>query len=73
MEKKNKKDAVFSVSMKTDEVGEIEEYINNLETQLGFTISRNELIRRATLAHIRFTQKNDESLEYKEIFKRVGK
>lgn len=68
-----RKNKVFSVSMQELEVEEIDGYIETLQEEFGFSISRNELIRRATLAHIRFTQENDESFEYKEIFKRVGK
>ena len=68
-----RKNKVFSVSMKQKETEEIDEYVEKLQEEFGFSISRNELIRRATLAHIRFTQENDESLEYKEIFKKVGK
>jgi len=66
-----RKDKVFSVSMMEGEVNEIENYIAELEKEHGFSISRNELVRRATLAHIRFMQADDSN--YAEIFKKVGK
>ena len=49
-----RKDKVFSISVTTKELEEIEKFVKDKSRQLGAKISRNEVIRRATLAHIRF-------------------
>lgn len=60
----------FSVSFRPKEISEVDEYVERLIAESGYKISRNEIIRRATLAHIRFMEEN--GIDYKEIFKGVG-
>lgn len=68
-----RKEKVFSISMSKKDMQEIDEHVEKLERESGYLLSRNELIRRATLAHIRFSKKSD-SKTYEETFKQtVGK
>ena len=60
----------FSISMKPREISEVDKYIEELIVDSGFKVTRNEIIRRATLAHVRFMKNKNK--DYKEIFKGVG-
>ena len=60
----------FSISMKPKEICELDKYIEELIAESGYRITRNEIIRRATLAHVRFMK--DVKKDYKEVFKGVG-
>ena len=73
--KNTRKDKVFSVSMREGEIIDIEDHLKELEAQSGYSVSRNELIRKVTLAHIEFMKlkgtKNEK--DYFEIFKGIKK
>lgn len=56
--------------MKPKEIDEVDKYVEELIAESGFKISRNEIVRRATLAHVRFMKERNK--EYMEIFKKVG-
>lgn len=67
--KTNRKNRVFSVSFRDQDLEEIEKHIDGVNEKSGYSPTRNELIRRATLAHIR--HKEDPSVPYDEVFKSV--
>ena len=69
MARKNK---VFSVSMVKSEVDDVDKYVEKLIKESGYKISRNEIIRRATLAHVKFMEDQNENKDYMEVFKGVG-
>ena len=66
--KKIRKTEVFSVSFQFQELVEIQEHLEELENKFGFSFSRNELIRKATLAHVRHQRngKKDYDKEFKQ-------
>lgn len=66
------KDKVFSVSMSTQEVIDVDTFVEELIKESGFKISRNEIIRRATLAHIKYVKDKKKTKDYMEVFKGVG-
>jgi len=69
---KRKKSETFSISMTQQEKMELTEYIEKLEDAHGFSVSRNQLITRAVIAHVRFMN-SDGSKSYVEIFKGTRK
>ena len=68
-----RKDKVFSVSWRSLEVNDIEEHLKEFHEATGFEISRNELIRKATLAHIKYLKLKGtpEEKNYFEVFKGI--
>ena len=67
--KRNNKRKVklFSVSFRLDDLIELEKYLEST----GSELSRNELIRRSVLAHVRFEQDGN-GLTYEDIFKNIN-
>ena len=65
-----RKSEVFSVSVRPEEIDEMNEFLDEMASDTGFRISRNEFVRRAALAHIRFSREYGK--EYHEIFKTIG-
>lgn len=45
---------VFSVSFKELDLSEIATALSEMKSMFGAKVSRNELVRRATIAHVRF-------------------
>jgi len=66
--KSRRKTELFSVSFRAEDLAELEEYLKDMKRQTGLELSRNELIRRAALAHVRF-KKVDADPDYDEAFK----
>lgn len=64
-----RKSVLFSVSFKPEDLSELQAFLDKMRDATGIALSRNELIRRAMLAHIRFVGQNEKA--YKEIFKEV--
>lgn len=64
-----RKSEVFSVSVRPEEMDEMNAFLDEMSKKTGFRISRNEFMRRAALSHIRFA--NEYGKEYHEIFKTV--
>jgi metal-responsive CopG/Arc/MetJ family transcriptional regulator len=60
----------FSVSMKPREIERIDKKVEELSKETGFPVSRNELIRRATIAYLDFVEKGNK--DYMEVFKGVS-
>jgi len=78
MERKRKRP--FSISLHESDLEEIREHLIAFREETGIDISRNELIRRTVLAHIRFKKawknrddlsKADEGKDYETIFKNI--
>ena len=44
----------FSISLYEPEIGEVDSFVKNIGKRLGFYISRNEVIRKVLLAHVRY-------------------
>lgn len=65
-----RKSEVFSVSVRPEEMDEMNDFLDEMSKKTGFRISRNEFMRRAALSHIRFA--NEYGKEYHEIFKTIG-
>ncbi len=65
-----RKTKLFSVSFRIEDLIELEEYLRETKRVMGLELSRNELIRRSVLAHVRF-EKDDSDLTYSEIFKNI--
>jgi len=70
----------FSISLHESDLVEIREHLAVFREETGVGISRNELIRRAVLAHIRFEKAYkiredlstpDDGFDYASIFKRI--
>ena len=74
--KSTRKDKVFSVSVREAELEEIEFFIKDINqgSVYGGSVSRNELFRRATLAHVRYMEAlmNKEKVDYYDVFKSIG-
>lgn len=70
-----RKDKIFSVSMRSTELDDVEVHLDKLEESTGYKVYRNELIRKATLAHIKYMELKDtpEEKSYFEIFKGIKK
>lgn len=68
-----RKSELFSVSFKPEDLAELQNHLEKQRDETGVALSRNELIRRAMLAHIRFMEdnKNNSSPPYVEVFKKV--
>lgn len=64
-----RKNEVFSVSFRSDELAEVEEYLKDFKADKGLKLSRNQLIRKATLAIVRHDKNKNKSIE--EHFKAV--
>lgn len=64
-----RKSELFSVSFKPEDLSELKDFLEKMRGETGVALSRNELIRRAMLAHIRFNEKGAKT--YKEVFKEV--
>lgn len=64
------KSKVFSVSFRESEVGEMNGFLDKMKKETGFKISRNEFVRRAVLAQVRYFSKKG-TIEYKKIFSSV--
>lgn len=68
-----RKDKVFSVSMTTEEVDEIDSYLSEYEQETGHQLSRNQFLRKAGLALLRTRKAKKPVGEYFEKeFKHVG-
>lgn len=65
------KSRVFSVSMRINELTELQCYLDAHKSKTGFELSRNEFIRRAALSAKRILN-GDEREEFSEVFKRIG-
>jgi len=63
--KKNRKKP-FSISLYEPEIEEVDSFVEELGKALGFDVSRNELTRKALLAHVRFKTGKFESYEAAE-------
>lgn len=70
----------FSISLHESDLEEIREHLIDFRDETGIEISRNELIRRAVLAHVRYRKawkerqdlsKPDEGKDYDSIFKSI--
>lgn len=68
-----RKSKVFSVSFTVDDVKEIDAFVARLGSELGMKISRNQIIRKAAIAHIRFeeSQRSNKPQSYKESLRTV--
>ncbi len=65
-----RKSVLFSVSFKPEDLSELKTFLEKQLAKNGIALSRNELIRRAMFAHIRFMGQTEKS--YKEIFKDIS-
>jgi len=65
-----RKSELFSVSFKPEDLEELEKFLGKQKADNGVALSRNELIRRAMLAHVRTIGQDEKS--YKEIFKDIS-
>ena len=65
-----RKSELFSVSFKPEDLGELQGFLDKQYSENGVALSRNELIRRAMLAHVRFMDQDAKT--YKEIFKEIS-
>ena len=70
MDKTKRKTKLFSVSFREEDLPELQKHLDNIKAETGMSMSRNELIRRSVLAHIRFTAQPES--DYREIFKHVN-
>ena len=70
-----RKDKVFSVSLRSTELDDVYVHLSDLEEATGYAVSRNELIRKATLAHIEYVKLKGtpEEKDYFEVFKGIKK
>lgn len=66
-----RKTKLFSVSFRDEDLDKLEQYLKDVKRQTGFELSRNELIRRAVLAHVGFKRKGS-SPEYDDVFKAIN-
>ena len=67
--KPQRKNVTFSVSFCSTEIAEMQSYVDEVKAATGYPLTRNQLIRKATLAHIR--SKKDGSEPYEEVFKKI--
>lgn len=67
--KPQRKNETFSVSFRTDEIAEMQAHVDQVKAETGYPLTRNQLIRKATLAHIRSQKNGSES--YEDIFKKI--
>jgi len=64
------KSEVFSVSFKPSETKEIKEFLDGVKDMIGTKPSRNDIVRRATLAYVRFMRSN-QKVSYLKLFKEI--
>lgn len=78
--KKIRKGRVFSVSLRQSELDYVDQYLEDYCQRNGVELSRNELVRRAVLAHARYMRaweqredlsKADDGKDYETIFKQT--
>lgn len=68
MKSSKRKDQVFSVSMRSEELEKVQNFLDWVKKETGFEISRNEFMRKCALAHIKSVK---EGLVYEEAFKNI--
>ena len=68
-----RKSELFSVSFKPEDLSELQALLDRQENETGNALSRNELIRRAMLAHVRFMEDSKDGANplYLEVFKKT--
>ncbi len=66
----NSKTETFSVSFSKSELEEVQGFVNELEDETGLTLSRNALIRRASIMHVRYMKQGADK-KFKALFKQV--
>jgi len=67
--KLKRKTKLFSVSFRGEDLVEVEEYLKDVKSKAGYALSRNELIRRSVLAHIRHMKNG---ADYGQVFKEIS-
>ena len=68
-----RKSELFSVSFKPEDLAELQALLDRQENETGNALSRNELIRRAMLAHVQFMEDSKDGANplYLEVFKKT--
>lgn len=66
-----RKSKLFSVSFKPEDLEELSEFLEAMGKETGTAFSRNEIIRRSMLAHIRYVKQKGKKKAYTKIFKDV--
>jgi len=68
-----RKSVLFSVSFKPEDLEELQHFLEDMRDENGVALSRNELIRRSMLAHVRFMEysKGEITPIYQDVFKNI--
>lgn len=71
--KKKPKVKVFSVSFSEDDLAEVERFLADMKSEMGFSPSRNNWIRQTCVAATRYARerKKNPKVSFDEIFKAV--
>ena len=52
--KQKRKSKIFSISLRESEMEQVQKFLGDFKSKTGFTLSRNEFIRKAVISHIHF-------------------